>query len=260
MNYITLLGYPEHDDFAKFWPADAQILGKGVLKFHAVIWPGVLLALKLKLPKELYVHGYWHMNGRELSKSTGNVVYPEDLSSLFGVDAARYFNARYLPSYKDGDFTWLKMWNAYENDLVKGLGNVMQRVAMMVEKYLGGSLAEGVPANRHDHNAYHEALKDYRFDRALEWVWSIIDGVNKYLEQTQPWIMAKDEKNMDHVREILLACVADLREIAELLAPFMPQTAELIVKIFGGDFLAKLEGPIFPKVELPGELTAQVVG
>lgn len=260
MNYITLLGYPEHKDFEKFWPADVQILGKGVLRFHAAVWPAVLLALKLKLPKELFVHGYITVNGKKMSKSLGNSVDPIYLTQLFGQDAARYFLLAKIPSYSDGDFTWLKMLNVYNNDLVNGLGNVIQRTAKMVEQYLGGSLAEGVPAARHDHNAYHEALRDYRFDKALEWVFSVVDGINKYLEQTQPWILAKEEKNLEHVREILLACVADLREIAELLAPFMPQTSELIVKIFGSDLLVKFEGPIFPRVELPGELTAQVVG
>ncbi len=257
MNYITVLGYPEHDDFGKFWPADVQVLGKGVLRQHAATWPATLLGLNISLPKELFVHGYITVNGKKMSKSLGNSVDPIYLTRLFGQDPARYFLLAKIPSYSDGDFTWLKMLNAYNNDLVNGLGNVMQRTATMVEKYLGGSLAEGVPANRHDHNAYHEALSEYRFDKALEWAFSIVDGINKYLEQTQPWILAKDEKNMDHVREILLACVADLREIAELLEPFMPQTSELILKIFGTDILVKAEGPIFPRVELPGDLTVQ---
>ncbi len=259
MNYITLLGYPEHEDFAKFWPADAQILGKGVLRQHAATWPAILLSLNLALPKELFVHGYITVNGKKMSKSLGNSVDPIYLTQLFGQDAARYFLLAKIPSYSDGDFTWLKMLNAYNNDLVNGLGNVIQRTAKMAEAYLGGNLAEGVPGSRHDHTAYHEALKEYRFDKALEWAFSIVDGINKYLEQTQPWVLAKDEKNAEHVREILLACVADLREIAELLAPFMPQTSELILKIFGSDVLAQFEGPIFPRVELPGELTAQSV-
>jgi methionyl-tRNA synthetase len=259
MNYITLLGYPEHEDFEKYWPADVQVMGKGVLRFHALTWAGVLLALNIDLPKEIYAHGYWGVNGREMSKTLGNVIYPEDIVDIFGTDAARYFNARYLPSYKDGDFTWLKMLNVYNNDLLNGLGNVMQRTAMMVEKYIGGQLGEKVPAPRHDNQAYHEALRDYRFDKALEWAFSIVDGVNKYLEQTQPWMLAKDDKNKSHVEEILLACVSDLLEIATLIEPFMPATSEKITNIFGGETLVRFEGPIFPRVELPGELTAQEV-
>jgi len=257
MNYLTLLGYPEHEDFKKFWPPDVQVVGKGVLRFHAAIWPALLLALNLPLPKEIYAHGYWSMNGREMSKTLGNVAYPEDIVSIFGTDAARYFNARYIPSHKDGDFTWQKMLNVYNNDLINGLGNVVQRTSMMIGKYLGGEIGEKLPGSRHDHTAYHEALKDYRFDKALEWVFGIVDGVNKYLEQTKPWMLAKDESNQEHVKEILLTCVADLREIAELLAPFMPQTAEMISSVFGGSVLNPPQGPVFPRVELPGELTAQ---
>jgi methionyl-tRNA synthetase len=130
---------------------------------------------------------------------------------------------------------------------------------MMIDKYLEGQIGDGVLESKHDNMAYHEALRDFRFDRALEWTFSIVDGVNKYLEQTQPWMLAKDEKNKDHVQEILLTCVADLREIATLLEPFMPQTSEMMKGVFGGTSLVKLEGPVFPRVELPGELTVRAV-
>jgi len=257
MNYITLIGYPEHEDFKKFWPADVQVLGKGVLRQHAAIWPAILLGIGVELPKELFVHGYVSVNSIKMSKSLGNSIDPIYLTSLFGQDAARYFFLAKIPSYGDGDFTWQKMLDVYNNDLLNGLGNVIQRTSMMIEKYLGGQIGENVPHSKHDNQAYHEALADFRFDKALEWTFGIIDGVNKYLEQTQPWILAKDENNMDHVREILLTCIADLREIATLLSPFMPQTSEMMKSIFGASLLAKIEGPVFPRVELPGELTAR---
>lgn len=257
MNYITLLGYPEHDDFKKFWPADVQVLGKGVLRFHAAIWPAVLMALELPLPKELFVHGYITVNGKKMSKSLGNSVEPLKLVETFGEDASRYFLLAKIPSYEDGDFTWKRMLDTYTNDLVNGLGNVIQRTATMVGKYLDGQIGADVPTARHDHKLYHDALKDFRFDKALEWTFGVIDGVNKYLEQTKPWILAKEEKNAEHVKEILLACVADLREVGELIAPFMPKSAEFINAVFGGEALGQINGPVFPKVELPGELTAQ---
>ncbi|MDQ5913932.1 MAG: methionyl-tRNA synthetase, partial [Patescibacteria group bacterium] len=257
MNYITLLGYPEHDDFKKFWPADVQIVGKGVLRQHAAIWPAILMALELPLPKELFVHGYFSVNGKKMSKSLGNGVDPVAIVNLFGQDMGRYFMTAQIPSYGDGDFTWSKLLTVYNNDFINGIGNVIQRTSMMIEKYLGGQIGEEVPEPRHDHTAYHEALRDYRFDKALEWTFSIVDGVNKYLEQTQPWILAKDPANKEHVEEILLTCVADLREVAGLLAPFMPQTSEMINSVFGSGILNKLSGPAFARVELPGDLTAQ---
>lgn len=257
MNYLTLLGYPEHEDFKKFWPADVQVLGKGVLRFHAAVWPGILLALGRPLPKELLVHGYITVNGKKMSKSLGNSVDPLKVVQLFGTDAARYFLLGKISSYEDGDFTWQKMLDAYNNDLINGLGNVIQRTSMMISKYLGGEIGPVVPESRHDQTAYHEAILDYRFDRALEWVFGIVDGVNKYLEQTKPWMLAKDDNNKEHVKEILLTCVADLREVASLLGPFMPQTAEMIQGVFGGAVLSPPSGAVFARVELPGELTAQ---
>lgn len=257
LNYITLIGYPEHDDFKKFWPADVHILGKGVLRQHAAIWPAILIGLGLPLPKDLFVHGYVSVNGKKMSKSLGNSVSPLDVVNIFGTDAARYFLLAKIPSYEDGDFTWKRMFESYNNDLLNGLGNVIQRTSMMIDKYLGGQIGEDVPEPRHDHTVFHDALNDYRFDKALEWVWSLVDGVNKYLEQTQPWILAKDPANAEHVKEILLTCVADIREIGTLVAPFLPSSAELINNIFGGNTLVKLNGPVFPRVELPGDLTAQ---
>lgn len=257
MNYITLLGYPEHDDFKKYWPADVQILGKGVLRQHAATWPATLMALELPLPKELFVHGYISINGKKMSKSLGNSVDPLALVSLFGQDLGRYFMTACIPSYADGDFTWSKILTIYNNDFINGIGNVIQRTSMMIDKYLGGQIGVNVPEPRHDHTVYHESLKDFRFDRALEWVFSIVDGINKYLEQTQPWMLAKDPVNNEHVQEILLTCVADLREVSSLIAPFMPSTSEMISSVFGGETLNKLSGPVFPRVELPGELTAQ---
>jgi methionyl-tRNA synthetase len=254
MNYITLLGYPENDDFKKYWPAEVQILGKGVLRFHAAIWPAILMGLGIDLPKELFVHHYVMINGGKMSKSLGNSVAPLDVVRIFGTDSARYYLLRHVPSYHDGDFSWVKMFNAYTDDLVNGLGNTVSRTAAMVSKYLGGEL-KGIPEDRHDEHPYEQALANYRFDKALEWIWNILDGVNRFIEQTKPWVLAKDPKEAEHLRSVLNDAVSDLRQVASLLAPFMPQTASDISLILGGQVIGDLGRQLFPRVELPGELT-----
>src|SRR5690606_23462195 len=139
MNYITVLGYPEHDDFKKFWPANVQVIGKDILRFHAAIWPGMLFALGLPLPKTLYVHGFISgEGGKKMSKSLGNVVAPADILSQYPADVFRYYFLRYIPSYGDGDFSWQKLHDSYNNELANELGNVVQRTSAMINKYQEG--------------------------------------------------------------------------------------------------------------------------
>lgn len=138
LNYITVLGYPEYEDFAKFWPANVQIVGKGILRFHAAIWPGILLALGLPLPKKLYVHGYITVGGKKMSKSLGNSVSPIEIIDKYGADAFRYYFLRHVPSYDDGDFSWSAFESAYNNELANELGNAVSRTAAMVTKYQNG--------------------------------------------------------------------------------------------------------------------------
>src|SRR5690606_14101843 len=139
MNYLTVLGYPEHEDFKNFWPANVQVIGKDILRFHAAIWPGMLLALGLPLPRVLYVHGFINAEGGvKMSKSLGNVVLPKDVLAEYGVDTLRYYLLRHIPSHDDGEFSWARLREVYNAELANELGNTVQRTAAMVKSYQNG--------------------------------------------------------------------------------------------------------------------------
>lgn len=245
MNYITVLGYPEHEDFKTFWPADMQIIGKDILRFHAAIWPAMLLGLGLPLQKNLYVHGFIDIAGKKISKSLGNVVTPKEMVAKYGVDATRYFLARHIPSYGDGEFTWELFEAAYNSELADQLGNAVSRTAAMIAKYQNGLIGD-IPEAEHDTAAYEEAIRNCQFDRALSDVWEQVKGLNQYIEETKPWQIAKD-KDEEHLREILAYMAGALLEIAQLLEPFMPDTAKKIQGVFSTGVLKPLAGPMFPK-------------
>ncbi len=247
MNYITVLGYPEHEDFKQYWPAQVQVIGKDILRFHAAIWPAMLMGLGLALPKTLYVHSFINVNGKKMSKSLGNYVSPDEVIDKYGTEAFRYFFLRRIPSYNDGDFTWETFEAAYNNELANELGNAVNRTAAMIRQYLGGAIGE-IPAAEHDIAQYEEALADCRFDRALDEVWEQVRGLNQYIDQEKPWVIAK-EKDQAHLREVLAYQASSLLNIATLLEPFMPGTAAKIKSVFGGDTVKPLEGTLFPKHE-----------
>ncbi|MGB4800765.1 MAG: methionine--tRNA ligase [Candidatus Saccharimonadales bacterium] len=252
LNYITVLGYPEHDDFKQFWPANVQVVGKGILRFHAAIWPGILLALGLPLAKQLYVHGYVTVDSKKMSKSLGNSVSPHDIITKYGADAFRYYFLRHVPSYEDGDFSWEAFEAAYNNELANELGNAVQRTAAMIQKYQGGVIGR-IPASGHDMGAYEEAIKLCKFDRALDSVWEQIRGLNQFIDTEKPWEIAKTE-DADHLRDVLAEFVSDLLEIADMLAPFLPATAAKIQSIFKEGLLYPPEGTLFPKHDTAAEV------
>ena len=247
MNYITVLGYPEHEDFKNFWPAQAQVIGKDILRFHAAIWPGILLSLGLELPKLLYAHGHVTMDGKTMSKSIGNVVAPREVIDKYGVDAFRYYFLRHIPSYGDGDFTWEAFESAYNHELANELGNAVQRTAAMIQKYQDGTI--GVIAETgHDTTPVHEALEMCQFDRALDAIWDQVRGLNQYIDEVKPWEIAK-QNDTEHLREVLAYQVGCLLQIAELLAPFLPETAEKITHMFSSGIVKPMDGTLFPKHE-----------
>jgi methionyl-tRNA synthetase len=247
MNYITVLGYPEHDDFKAFWPADVQVVGKDIIRFHAAIWPAMLLSVGIELPKQLYAHGHITLEGRKMSKSVGNVVAPRDVIAKHGVDAFRYYFLRHIPSYNDGDFSWDAFEAAYNNELANELGNAVQRTAAMIERYQDGIIGD-IPNAEHDSAPVAEAVADCRFDRALDAVWDQVRGLNQYIDEEKPWTIAK-EGDKDHLREVLAYQVGCLLEIADLLTPFLPETAEKIVAIFKDGKVQLPESTLFPKTD-----------
>jgi len=248
LNYITVLGYPEHDDFKKYWPADMQVIGKGILRFHAAIWPGILLALGLPLPKTLYVHGYVTVDGKKMSKSLGNAVSPTEIVDKYGADAFRYYFLRHVPSYDDGTFSWPAFIAAYNNELANELGNAVQRTAAMIMKYQSGIVGD-IPDEGHDTGAYRDAIAACKFDRALDAVWEQVRGLNQLIDTEKPWVIAKNG-DMDHLREVLAGLVSDLLEIADLIEPFLPGTATKIQYIFAEGLVRPLEGTLFPRIEV----------
>jgi methionyl-tRNA synthetase len=224
-----------------------QIVGKGIIRFHAAIWPGILLALGLPLQKELYVHGYVTVGGKKMSKSLGNSLSPNEIIGKYGTDAFRYYFLRHVPSYEDGDFTWESFEAAYNNELANELGNAVQRTLAMVMKYQNGLIGD-IPGSEHDTGAYNEAIAACRFDRALDEVWQQVRGLNQFIDTEKPWQIAKTG-DADHLREVLANQVSDLLQIAELLEPFLPETAAKIVNIFESGIVRPPQGTLFPKFD-----------
>jgi len=245
MNYITVLGYPDGEDFKKFWPTDLQIVGKDNLRFHAAIYPAMLLSAGLPVLKRLFVHGHLTVDGKKMSKTIGNIVTTEAVVGKYGVDAFRYFFLRHVSSYNDGDFSWTAFDAAYNNELANELGNAVQRTAAMVERYQDGIIG-ATPAAEHDSAPVAEAITECHFDRALDHIWDQVRGLNQYIDTERPWEIAK-LGDRDHLRDVLAYQVGCLLEIADLLAPFLPDTAEKIKHIFESGTIKLLETTLFPK-------------
>lgn len=245
MNYLTVLGYPEHEDFKKFWPADVQVIGKDISRFHGAIWSGMLLSLGLPLPKTLFIHSHIMVEGEKMSKSLGNVIAPADIVAKYGVDAFRYYFLRHIPSYEDGDFSWQTFDNAYNNELANELGNAVQRTAVMIKKYQDGIIGNIPPAG-HDLAQIERAISECKFDRALDYIWEQVRGLNQYIDEAKPWVVAKDN-DTDHLREVLAYQVSCLLEVADLLEPFLPETAVKIRNMFVEGIVRPSETTLFPK-------------
>lgn len=250
-NYITVLGYPDKANWQEYWPADVQVIGKDILRFHAGIWPAMLLGLGLDLPKKLLVHGFVNVGGVKQSKSLGNGVDPNDVIEQYGLDAFRYFFSRHIPTLDDGDFTWEKFETAYNTELANDLGNLIQRVASMVTRYQAGVIGDA-PQGEHDMRTYHEAMAALEFNRAIDEVWLMVRSLNQYIESVKPWEIAKYvDKDADaetHLSEVLAYSVGALLQIGDLLVPFLPAAAAKIQQAFETGVIVPSAGVLFPRI------------
>lgn len=247
MNYITTLGYPDGSDLKKFWPADTQVIGKDITRFHAIIWPAMLMGIELEAPKVLYVHGFINdANGEIMSKSMGNGIAPLDIVSGYGADAFRYYVARHIPSGEDNNFSWERFETIYNTELGNELGNLVQRTSSMIQRYEEGVIGK-LPESMHDIAPYHDYFEEYRFDQALDYVWTLVRGLNQYIEDEKPWQIAK-ENDPDHLQEILAYVVASTLQIADLLEPIMPATSAAIIQTFGEGVIKKDAPQLFPRI------------
>ncbi len=240
-NYITALGYsPDNKGelYNKYWPANAHIIGKDILRFHTIYWPIMLMALGEPLPKQIFGHP-WLLNGEDkMSKSKGNVMYADDLVRHFGVDAIRYYVLHEMPFAADGTITYETIISRYNSELANTLGNLVNRTIAMTNKYFDGVISnprvegefdsELIETCRSSKEKYFDLMNKFRIADAMDEIWTIVRRSNKYIDETMPWALAKDEASKDRLATVLYNLLESIRYIAVMLQPMMPQTAELI--------------------------------
>lgn len=233
--------------YRKWWPADMHVIGKGIIRFHAVYWPAFLLSAKLQLPKQLFVHEYFTVNGQKMSKTLGNVIDPLNLIEKFGADAIRFYFLRHFSPFSDGDFSEERFLESYNADLANGLGNIVSRIAKLCEN--AGYIQTGTYSNMSVHllkvEEYSEAFSEFRFNDALAVVWRKISLLDKFINEEKPWELIKTRH--PKTNDILSHLVDQIQEIAALLQPFMPSTAEVIQEQFKGPKI-KSKKPLFPRL------------
>ncbi len=227
-NYITGLGYAEDEErFKKYWlenPNRVHVIGKGIIRFHAVYWPAMLISAGLPLPTEIFVHGYLTIEGQKISKSKGNVIDPFALVKKYGADPVRYYLLAKFSPFEDGDFSESKLKETYNSDIANGLGNLVRRIESLADK---SGVSTSKPEVTIEEN-YREALENYRFDKALDLIWSKISELNRYIDTRRTW-----EKEGNELAEDVLYLTSDILSIAFLIEPFLPTTSAKIQEGFG---------------------------
>ncbi|WP_049518632.1 methionine--tRNA ligase [Streptococcus parasanguinis] len=285
LNYVTALGYgqEDHENFDKFWNGTVfHMVGKDILRFHSIYWPILLMMLDIKLPERLIAHGWFVMKDGKMSKSKGNVIYPEMLVERFGLDPLRYYLMRSLPVGSDGTFTPEDYVARINYELANDLGNLLNRTVAMINKYFGGQVptyVENVTAFDADLAKvveesiaeYHKQMNAVDYPRALEAVWNIISRTNKYIDETAPWVLAKEDGDKEQLAAVMAHLAASLRVVAHLIQPFMMNTSNAIMEQLGLDLDFDLENltlagfpenvtvvakgtPIFPRLDMDEEI------
>ena len=271
-NYITAIGYDSENkkQFNELWPADLHIVGKDIARFHLIYWPIFLMALEIPLPKQILVHNWITMKNGKMSKSVGNVIYPESLIERYGLDATKYYLIRQMPTSSDGIFTPEEFVKRYNNDLVNDLSNLLNRTVSMTNKYFEGNVPE-FNGNKNEvdeeyRNVAQKTVEELEtkltncdFADALQTIWNFISRSNKYIDETKPWELAKDEAREDELKSVIYHLIAGLRHIAVLINPLLGETSENILRQIGNkseiswDTLSEFEKMPTTKVIEKGE-------